>query len=403
MARAETPIGRLTSLETDQPLGPTPPQRCQATGGDGTDQPLLPDFGGACLSSLVPTLLAQLDGTSPPPAWLPAPLHGARQVALLVLDGLGWEQLEQHRADAPLLTSLPGGALTSVAPTTTATALTSIVTGLSPADHGIVGYRLQTLEGVLNVLRWSTPAGDARRRVLPRSLQSHPAFAGRPVPVVSRAEFAGSGFSDAHLAGTRLYGWRVPSSIAVEVGSLLLAGEPLVYAYYDGVDKVAHDRGLGEHYRAEVAFADRLVGDLLDRLPPGAVLAVTADHGQVEVTAPPIELGPEEQSHVVSLSGEGRFRWLHAKPGHLEDLVPLCRERFGDLAWVRTRREMVEENWFGGPLSPEVAARLGDVALVARAPVAFFDPADTGELRLIARHGSLTSAEMLVPLLAGTR
>ena len=49
--------------------------------------------------------------------------------------------------------------------------------------------------------------------------------------------------------------------------------------------------------------------------------------------------------------------------------------------------------------SPEVAARLGDVVLVPFAPTAFLDPADTGELRLKARHGSLTSAEMIVPLL----
>jgi hypothetical protein len=47
-----------------------------------------------------------------------------------------------------------------------------------------------------------------------------------------------------------------------------------------------------------------------------------------------------------------------------------------------------------------VAARLGDVALVARQAVAFLDPADTGETRLAARHGSLTSAEMYVPLIA---
>jgi hypothetical protein len=51
-------------------------------------------------------------------------------------------------------------------------------------------------------------------------------------------------------------------------------------------------------------------------------------------------------------------------------------------------------------LAPHVASRLGDVALVAREAVAFLDPADIGETRLAARHGSLTPAEMYVPLLA---
>ncbi len=61
---------------------------------------------------------------------------------------------------------------------------------------------------------------------------------------------------------------------------------------------------------------------------------------------------------------------------------------------------MIDDGWLGGVPSPTVTARLGDVALVPFAPMAFLDPADVGELRLKARHGSLTAEEMLVPLLA---
>jgi len=99
-------------------------------------------------------------------------------------------------------------------------------------------------------------------------------------------------------------------------------------------------------------------------------------------------------------SGEGRFRWMHVRPGSLHDAVDIAQGAHGDEAWVRTREQMVDEGWFGGSLSVEIARRLGDVALVAHAPVAFLDPADTGETRLMGRHGSLTSAEMAVPLVA---
>ena len=61
----------------------------------------------------------------------------------------------------------------------------------------------------------------------------------------------------------------MPSTLVTEVRRLLGAGEPFVYAYYDGVDKVAHEYGLGDHYDAEVAFADRLVADVLSVLPAG--------------------------------------------------------------------------------------------------------------------------------------
>ena len=56
-----------------------------------------------------------------------------------------------------------------------------------------------------------------------------------------------------------------------------------MYAYYDGIDKVAHAYGFGDHYDSELVAVDRMVGDVADRLPAGALLLITADHGQVDV------------------------------------------------------------------------------------------------------------------------
>jgi predicted AlkP superfamily pyrophosphatase or phosphodiesterase len=369
-----------------------------------TDRPVLPDYGGACLSSVVPALFHRFDAEVA--SWLPEPARGARQVVLLVLDGLGWQQLEASAADAPTVAAGTGGAITSVVPTTTATALTSITTGRPPAEHGVVGYRVR-VEGddgagdeVMNVLRWRSDAGDMRRRRPAAQFQSIAPFQGVDVPAVTRTEFSATGFTAAHLAGARLVGWSVPSTLVVEVRRLLGAGEPFVYAYYDGLDKVAHERGLGEYYAQELRTVDRLVGDIIEGLPAGAALVVTSDHGQVEVGTSARLPGPELMECVELLSGEGRFRWLHARSGATDDVAAAAEQWHGDEAWVRTREQIIDEGWFGGPLTTEVAHRLGDVALVARAPVAFLDPADTGETRLLARHGSLTAAEMYVPLVA---
>ncbi len=366
-----------------------------------TDAPVLPDYGGACLSSVVPALLGRLDTEAP--SWLPDPARGARQVVLLVLDGLGWQQLQASAGLAPTLASGRGGPITSVVPTTTATALTSITTGCPPARHGVVGYRVR-VEGddgrddeVMNVLRWRTGAGDMRQRRPARDFQPIAPFGGQCVAAVTRTEFASTGFTAAHLAGTRLVGWSVPSTLVVELRRLLEEGESFVYAYYDGLDKVAHEHGLGEYYAQELRTVDRLVGDIIEVLPEGAALVVTSDHGQVEVGTSARLPGPELLANVELMSGEGRFRWLHARAGAVGDVLAAAEEAHGAEAWVRTRERIVDEGWFGGPLSPEVAGRLGDVALVAQAPVAFLDPADTGETRLLARHGSLTAAEMYVP------
>jgi hypothetical protein len=364
--------------------------------------PVLPDYGGACIDAVVPALLHRHE--QPARAWRPAAAADARQVVLLVLDGVGWEQLCDRARLAPALLSLTGGPITSVAPTTTSAALTSISTARPPIEHGIVGYRVHVGDRrILNVLRWRTDEGDARKLVPPRHFQARPIFEGAPVPVVTRGEFAETGFTVAHLGGTRLCGWRVVSSLVVEVRRLLAEGEPFVYAYYDGVDKVAHERGLGEHFDAELAFADRLVAELLDTLPSGASLVVTSDHGQVDVGDALVPLDPSVVDDVDFVSGEGRFRWLHARPGTADRLAARAAGAHKDTAWVRTREEILAEGWLGPAASadPAAVARLGDVAVVPFAPVAFPDPADPVESLLRSRHGSLTPAEVLVPLLAG--
>src|SRR5579864_1187975 len=129
---------------------------------------VLPEYHGANLVGVIPGLLA------PPgrrPDWVPEPTQTAEQVVLLVLDGLGWLQLRDRTEVAPTLAGMDGRPITSVAPSTTATALTSLVVGRPPAEHGVVGYRV-VVEGpggaeVMNVLKWRTASGDARSFVDP--------------------------------------------------------------------------------------------------------------------------------------------------------------------------------------------------------------------------------------------
>lgn len=359
-------------------------------------QPVVPDYSGAAVNNVVPALLGQFDD---PPAWLPSAAVGANQVVLLVLDGLGWDQLQERTGAAPTMAAMDGSSICTVAPSTTACALTSIATGLPPGQHGVVGYRMVVDDSVLNVLRWATPDGDVRDRIPPGSIQRTAPFAGERPPVVTRAEFAHSGFTLAHLAETRLTPYRMASTLVTEVRRLLGAGEPFVYAYYEGIDKVAHEYGLADHYEAELVAADRLVADLAAALPSGAALVVTSDHGQVDVGDNVITPSRQVLEHVRLQSGEARFRWLHARSGQADALFEAATEHHGDTAWVVTRDQIEKEQWLG-ELTPAAASRLGDVALVAREPVAFDDPDDSGPYHLIGRHGSLTEAEMLVPLLA---
>lgn len=357
------------------------------------DEPLIPDYSGACVSNLVPALLAHREVGD---GWINEDVLAAGRVVMLVIDGLGHDQLAARAALTPRLHAMCGGRIDTVAPSTTSSALTSITTGLSPGEHGIVGYKMWAAGEVVNMLRWTSMAGDVSERLDPIDVQPVEPFLGLGPPVVSSRDFARSSFTRAHLRGSEYRGFALPSSIPVEVRAALDGGARFVYAYYDGIDKIAHITGLGAHYDAELAYVDHLVGAVLDALPSGVALVVTADHGQVQVGADVGTIAPEVLALADVVSGEPRFVWLHARGERHDDLLAAACEQHGHEAWVRPVDQVLDERWLGSATAA-ARARLGDVAIVARGTRALVVDVDSAP-RLQSRHGSLTPAEIHVPL-----
>jgi hypothetical protein len=199
----------------------------------------------------------------------------------------------------------------------------------------------------------------------------------------------------------RFVGWHTTSTLVENCRRLVAEGEPLVYAYYPGVDSVAHEFGLhGDHYLRELEFVDRLVRDLLEALPADAALLVISDHGQIHLERDDwVELD-DLRDDIEVMAGDGRFRSLHAHRGRARDLAGAARDLVGDRAWVFTRRELLDGGWFGSGATGTIPGRIGDVVLAARDPIAFVDPQVPYERKLRSGHGSLTPDEMYVPLVA---
>ncbi len=354
---------------------------------------------GRSVCDLVPALFGLVDAS-----WLPEPVHDARATVLLVLDGLGASAIEEHPDAVPTLAGMTGaatdgGSITTVVPATTSAALSAITTGTPPIEHGIVGYRMVVdSPQVLNVLRWNVEGTERVRAPEPHAVQRRPAFRGRPVPVVTKSDFRGSGFSRAHLGDGPFCGWRTPAVLVERCRHLIDDGAPFVYSYFPGVDEVAHEFGLRDgYYQAALREADAIAAQLLGVLPTDVALLVTADHGQVHLERDAWIDTSALAPLVLVQAGDARFRHLHAQPGAARELAEECRSRFGDVAWVRTRRELLAEGWLGGPGPGPAAARVGDVVLAPFAPVGFIDPALPREQELRSAHGAPTRAEMLVP------
>jgi Type I phosphodiesterase / nucleotide pyrophosphatase len=395
-------------------MGEGPLERA-APAGSATG-PAVPRYGRASLAEVVPSVLAAF-GLAGFENRLG--LEPASTVALLVVDGLGWEQLVANADVAPVMAEAArrSSPLTAGFPATTAASLGSLGTGLPPGEHGLVGYTvdLPGSDRPINLLRWEPygfgPPADLRDEVVPEQFQPHPTVlerardAGLQISLVGPPEHEASGLTRAILRGARFLG--APSlTDVVSVTQRALSEDPgvPVYAYHPFLDTTGHVKGTGSaEWLDELARVDASVGAIAERLPAGGALFVTADHGMVNLSvAQKIDVAdaPELMSGVRALAGEARARHVYAHPGAEDEVLAAWRDRLGDQMWIVPGEEAIEDGWFGPRVEDRVRPRIGDVVAAAHGSVGVFQrEVDPLQAMLVGHHGSLTSAEQLVPLL----
>lgn len=367
-------------------------------------EPIVPRYGADALSDVLPAVGAHL-GVSGFSDVLGLP--AADRYVLLLVDGMGERQLQEASSAAPhLAAGLPTALrLTSVAPSTTAAAITSIATGLAPGEHGIAGYsfRHPFAAGILNALAWER--GLSGLDVQPRlTALERLAHAGVAVTTALPAHFARTGLTEAALRGGRFAGVGDEADVGARIEQIVDAATSgprvFVYAYERGLDHVGHGEGCAsQRWRQALAWTDAFVEGLRAALPDDVRLLVTADHGMVDVPADArlvVEDEPDLLAGLTLLAGEGRFRQLYTDEP--DAVVARWADRLGPRAWVRTRADAIEAGWFG-PVAPSLERRFGDVLVAMTGTGAVLTRALPNELRLIGMHGSLTPDEMYVPLI----
>jgi hypothetical protein len=374
-------------------------------------RPTRPGYGTGSLAELLPSVSAVLGvpGTADV-LGLAEQLDGIDRIGVLLVDGLGAYQIPVASAYAPVLADLATGSrrLTSGFPSTTPVSLVTLGTGARPGEHGIVGFTVRLPDGgVLNHIRWGDDPDPREWQPVPTRLELA-AAAGVAVTQVTRPEFEGSGLTVSANRGGRFRGASDAGEVAGEMLRALCEGPGLVYGYHPDLDRCGHEAGVdSEAWRDAVRGIDRLLDTLVHGLPPRAALLVTADHGQINVPAArryDLAGVPALQAGVVGVAGEPRVRYLYTADGALDDVVAAWRGVLGEHARVLTREEVVDEGWYG-PVPLAHAGRIGDVVIIclgrAVALASGWEPPSVAGL--IAYHGSITAAEMTVPLLVARR
>ena len=367
-----------------------------------TEALALPGLGGRrTIDQVMPSVAAAL-GSRGFANTLDLP-EAPRYVVLLV-DGLGETLLRAHADAAPFLTSLQGVSdVVCGVPSTTATSLTSLGTGVAAGSHGMVGYTSRDPDSGrrLNSLKWDLPIDPVIWQPRPTVLEMLQQD-GVAASSVNDAKFVGTGLTVCSQRGVPFHGVNsVWERLDVIVEVIEAAPRAMTYAYESRLDHTGHARGCGsEQWREMLTTIDREVAELRAELPDDCVLVVTADHGMIDLPMDDrfdVTQHPSLLQDVTLLAGEARFRHVYTRAGAADDVAAAWSAMIGDRAVIRTQDGI--EDWFG-PIAPEVRGRIGDVVVAALGDFAVFSSEDFAiEMKMTGFHGSITEPELRIPVL----
>ncbi len=387
---------------------------------------VFPNYAGQGIVNLMQSITLACGGRGLPAAAYPvypeldalpaATLAQARHIVLLVIDGLGQRTLASHPA-CPELRRHALGTMSSVFPSTTASAITTFMSGLAPAQHALTGWHmhLEEVGQTLAILPLRARAAATRLAptVLAERLFDHPSLFSRLAReswALAPRSIVDSAFNAWHTRGASGLPYETPRQMFAQLAQLLRdARSPrYIYAYVADLDSRAHRFGCAsDEAQRTLAELDELFGELVDSVQGSdSWLLVTADHGFIDSPAP----------HVLCLDDHPRLAGLLARPLCGERRAAYCyveaekraafeayvREHLTHCADLRASSELIAAGCFGlPPYHAQLAARVGDYTLLMKDDWTITDWLP-GEKRysLVGVHGGASDAEMTVPLIA---
>lgn len=404
---------------------------------------IYPQYGGYCFSN-IPAAVQYLFGLRTTNSLSPildkagiTPTKRQKVVALL-LDGFGWNQWLRYTDRYEFLKRFAErgvlAPVTSVFPSTTSAAVTTLHSGLTPQEHGLLEWWVyfEELRQIIITLPFSPLDGDKLDQLLesgasPRILFDRNTWygtlgkSGIPAFNLINDALKSSAYSSVVLKDSIVVPFAGASELVKTLCSMLteVASPAYFLAYWGAIDGVAHDYGVhSETYLAELelllpllqkGFIERLPGDVAEE----TVLLVFADHGQISVDPkdtiylnkfPQLveSLRTEPDGEKVLPWGSARDVFLTVEEGRLDETVGFLTEALEGKASVLKTDEALRDGMFGhGDLHTKFESRLGDILLLPEGNLTlWYERPHHKEFSMFGMHGGLSPNEMLVPLAA---
>ena len=360
------------------------------------------------LSQITPSLFASLGLADTSDQIQCGPSPAGRELLFLV-DGLGADAVAKYASYIPTLSSLiRHGSVKTSFPSTTATSLATLTTGVNPGQHGMLGYTVQVPRSggrILNSLKWD-------ERVDPYIWQPVSTLFERAVATninvthVAAKRYEDTGFTRAVFRGAKYRGANAHADLITETIAALKETPAFVYLYVNDLDVAGHSDGVGsDKWLAALAGIDLLVATLLQKLPRQTRLWLTADHGMINVGDKiVIGQGNNLAEDIATIAGEPRARHLYlsegASPAAISDVASRWEEFLGKQASIYTRDQAITAELFGTSVSADAADRMGDVIVIAHGDLILIEAErEKQEGSMVGHHGGASDIESYVPLL----
>lgn len=399
---------------------------------------IVPDYQGNTIANL-PGAIARLFGASVPNlpplrSDLLQPILEGREitrVVLILVDGMGQNLLDLCAESIPWLEEQAAisASITSIFPSTTVNALSSLWTGAGPGQHGLVGLELFFPNlGVMGQMLslspsfiWS-PDALVRAGIDPYTFLPVPGLA--EVLAVAQVEtIALKHYSLVNSTLSKMHGRGVHENIGIvtaadmmwQVQTLLeqrLNKKLFISAYWPAVDTLSHRYGydhpaVASELHAFLALVrDYLLAGLSAQARKGTLVLLTADHGQIKT--PPekrifIEDHPSLHRHLLMRpAGEPHASYLYVRNGQTQAAIDYLRENLNHAAVAFDAAAALQAGLFGPPpYATELERRIGDVIVTMRDGYSLLSrDGDQVIIDFVGRHGGLTAGEMEVPFFA---
>ena len=327
---------------------------------------------------------------------------------LFLVDGLGLDVLSEYADTAPTLSAMKAhGSITTSFPSTTATSLATLTTGQMPGAHGMMGYTVQVPRSggrILNTLKWDERVDPVMWQPVP-TLFERATDAGITTTHVAAKRYENTGFTRAVFRGAHYKGANIASDLVAETVAALQKTPSFVYLYVNDLDSAGHSDGVGsDKWLAALKSVDDLARALIQKVPRGTRLWLTADHGMINVEEKVVMgLDNDLLTDIAVIAGEPRMRHLYLSSDSAStenEVISRWESALGARVTMHTRQSAISAGLFGPHVSRDAAERAGDVIAIAQGNLVLLDPARADkEGAMIGHHGGDSVVETSVPLL----